>query len=159
MFLLALEIEFKRVLYLHDEGYDTDANYDLPQPLKKTIHIYVGTAVAKTSFDPTGYQEAGMPSLMSTPRGRPAEPLLHWMACKHLNFGNPHIPEVDHNDKKKGIISLQHPRMTWYGLRNLYWKGIYAYTWLWEDQRLVTLCKYSPTTGTCIQTYNHNADA
>ena len=29
-----MEIEFKRRLYLHDEGYDTDVNYDLPKPLK-----------------------------------------------------------------------------------------------------------------------------
>ena len=35
MFMLALETEFERALYLHDEGYGIDDNYDLPQPLKK----------------------------------------------------------------------------------------------------------------------------
>ena len=54
-FLLALEIKLKRGLYHIDEGYDTDANYHLPQPLKKTANIYVVTAAAKTSFGSTGY--------------------------------------------------------------------------------------------------------
>ena len=32
--MLALEIEFENGIYLHDEGYNTYINYDLPQLLK-----------------------------------------------------------------------------------------------------------------------------
>ena len=53
-FLFALEFEFERGLYLHDKGYDNDANYDLPQPLKRSTHIYAVTADNETSFDPMG---------------------------------------------------------------------------------------------------------
>ena len=35
--LLAFEIKFERGLYLHDEGYDIDANYNLPQHLKRRL--------------------------------------------------------------------------------------------------------------------------
>ena len=76
IFLLAWEIKFKRGLHLHDECYNTDTNYDLPQPLKKTTHIYAVTTAAKTSFNHKGYQKSEMP-LTSILNGWPAEPLLH----------------------------------------------------------------------------------
>ena len=102
MFLLPLEIKFKRGLYLHDEGYDTDANFNLPQPLKKTTHIcVVAAAAAQTSFGLMGYQESGMHTLTSTPKGRPAEPTLHQMACRCLNFSDPPPLAVDPNDDEE----------------------------------------------------------
>ena len=73
-FLLTLEIEFERGLYLHDKGYDTDTNYDLSQPLKRTTDIYVVTAVTENSFYPMGPQESGMYALMSTTKGGPWNP-------------------------------------------------------------------------------------
>ena len=77
IFLMALEIKLERGLYLHDEGYDTESNYNLPQSLKKTTHIYVVTAAAKMFFNSMGYQEFRMHALMSTPKGRSAKPLLN----------------------------------------------------------------------------------
>ena len=53
-FLLALKVEFEKVLHLHNESYDTDVNYNLPQPFKKTACIYVVASVAETSFGPMG---------------------------------------------------------------------------------------------------------
>ena len=38
--MLALEFEFEMEIYLHDGGYDTNANYYLPQPLNESTHIY-----------------------------------------------------------------------------------------------------------------------
>ena len=58
-------------MYLHDEGYDTDANYNLPQPIKRSTHIYVVTAEDETSFDPMGTQESKMqPSHLSQMGGQ-----------------------------------------------------------------------------------------
>ena len=107
MFLLPLEIKFKRELYLHDEGYDTDANYDSPQPFKMTTHIYVVRATAETAFQTTVY-------LSSTPKGRPAEPTLHWMAHRHLKFGDPPPPAVDPNNNLEEENSYSTPG--WIGL-------------------------------------------
>ena len=74
MFLLALEIEFEKGLYLHNAGYDTDVNYDLPQPLKKSAHMYVVTSVAETSFNPMGYQGSTVSIFPSALKGRSMEP-------------------------------------------------------------------------------------
>ena len=53
MFLEALEIKFERGLYLHDEGYDNDANYDLPQsPQASKLWWLILPAV-----DPDDYKE------------------------------------------------------------------------------------------------------
>ena len=100
-FLLAFEIMFERGLYLHNEGYDTDVDYDLPQPLKKTDYIYVVTSTAETSFDPMGYQRSAIPAFMSTPIGRPAEPLLLQMVHRHLNFDDSPPPAVVPDDDKE----------------------------------------------------------
>ena len=61
--MLVLEIKFERALYLYDEGYDTDANYDLPQPLNKFNHIYAVPSAAEASFNPMGYQGSTIPTL------------------------------------------------------------------------------------------------
>ena len=97
-FLLALEIIFKRGLYLNDEGYDPETNYYLLQPLKRTTHIYLSTAVAKTSFDLIGLWESGMHAFTSTPKGRPSELLLQQMTYRCLSFGDAPPPAVDPND-------------------------------------------------------------
>ena len=116
-FLLVLEIEFKRELHLHHEGYDTDANYNLPQPLKKTNCIYTVTTAVKTSFRWPGDV---------------------WTLVIHLH------PQWTPMMMKRKSISLQHPWTTRYGLRNLYQKRIYTYIWPQEDQRLIILPKYPP---------------
>ena len=67
MFMLALEIKFERVPYLHDEGYKTSDDYDLCQPLNKSTHIYAVPSVAAASFNPTDYQTPMIPTPMSTP--------------------------------------------------------------------------------------------
>ena len=59
------------------KAYETDVNYELSQSLKKTTHIYVVKSVAKTSFNPMGYQGSAIPTFSPIPTGRPAEPLLH----------------------------------------------------------------------------------
>ena len=66
--MLALEIKFERTLYLHDEGYKTGDDYDLPQPLNKFTCIYSVPSVAEASFNHMGYQGSTMPTSPSTPK-------------------------------------------------------------------------------------------
>ena len=110
MFLLAMETEFRRGLYLHDADYDTDANHDLPQLLKRTTQIYAVTAVAKTFLDPMGPHGSGMHTLMSTPKGRPAKPLLQWMMHRHLSFGDAPPPVIGSISQQDLHKELEHIR-------------------------------------------------
>ena len=98
MFLLALAIDSERGLYLHDEGYVTDANYDLSQPLMRIIHIYTVTAVDETTFNLMGPQESKMHTLMSTPKGRLENPPLQLMTCRCLSFSDAPPSIVNPND-------------------------------------------------------------
>ena len=59
-FIVALEIEFKLALHLQDEGYATDNNYDLPQPLQTTACVYVVTSTTKAS--PHGIYSTNLPN-------------------------------------------------------------------------------------------------
>ena len=93
--------QIERGLYLRDEGYDTDTNYHLPQPQKRTTHIHAVTAMAQTSFDLMGPQESKMLALTSTPKGRPVESSLLQMTCRHLSFSNEPPPVVDPNDEEE----------------------------------------------------------
>ena len=140
--MLALEIEFEKGLYLHDEGYDTVVNSDLLQPLKKSTHIYTVPLVAETSFDPMSYQISIIPTFLSTPKGRPVEPWLHWVVSRLLKFNDLPLPAVDSNNN----IEEDFPTAP---LDDSVWSEepkpeICAFTWLWENQRLVTLSKYPP---------------
>ena len=77
MFMLALEIKLEGALYLHNEGYKTDDDYGLPQPLNKPTHINKGPSVAEASFDSVGYQGSTIPASPSTLKRRPADSPLH----------------------------------------------------------------------------------
>ena len=88
---------------LYNKDYDTDANHDLPQPLKRNTCAYEVTTVEETSFDPTGLQESEMHSLTSTQKGRPAESLLQQTTCRHLSFSDapPHVVGPYDNDEEE----------------------------------------------------------
>ena len=101
--LLSLEIEFERGLYLHGEGYNTDPNYDLPQLLQRTTHIYVVPSTTKASFDPLSSQRGTASILLSTPTGRVAGSPFYKTAQKCLNFNNMPLPimECDNVDEEE----------------------------------------------------------
>ena len=78
MFMLALKIDFERALYPNDEGYETDDDYDLPQPLNKPTNIYAVQSVATPYFNYTDYQKPTISTSLTTPKERPGESQLHW---------------------------------------------------------------------------------
>ena len=159
-FQLALEIEFKRELHLQNEGNDTDANYDLPQPLKKTAYIYVVTAVVETSFDPIGYHGFGYhgstkPAFTSTLTGRPAEPTLHQMVHRGLSHDDLPSPVVDSNDDEEEEDFPTAPCDDWvWSVEPIPERDLCIHM-AQRKPETSFLPKYHPTTGTCIQVINH----
>ena len=55
--MTALDLEFKRALHFHDEGYENNNDYGLPGPVMRPVHIYF-VSTTKTSFKPTDYKGA-----------------------------------------------------------------------------------------------------
>ena len=98
-FILALEINFERALYLHDEGYKTGDDYDLPHPLRKSTHIYVEPSVVIASLNPMDYQNQWYPPLCQTPKQRPEESPLHW---GWLNLNKSPLSALDSDDYVEG---------------------------------------------------------
>ena len=79
--MVALEIEFEKALYLSDEGYKTDDEYDLPWPLNKSSLIHAVPSVATAYFNTTDYQKPMILTPPSIPRQTPVESPLHWVVC------------------------------------------------------------------------------
>ena len=102
MFLLALETEFERAMYLRDEGYDIDANYNLPQAKQENyLCLCSYSSGMKLPLIPWGPQESKMHPLTSAPKGRPIEPPLQQMTHRCLSFRHAPPPVVDHDDEEE----------------------------------------------------------
>ena len=65
--MTALVLEFERALHFHDEGYDSDNDYDLSGPFKRPVCIYL-VSITEASLNPMDYKEAQGPTSPSTPR-------------------------------------------------------------------------------------------
>ena len=66
--MTALDLEFERALHYHNEGYDSDNDYDLPGPCMRPVCIYL-VSVHEAAFNPTDYKEAQDATSPSVPRG------------------------------------------------------------------------------------------
>ena len=55
--LTALELEFKRALYYHNEGNDCDNDYDLPYSFMAPVSVYL-VSTTEGSLNTTDYKEA-----------------------------------------------------------------------------------------------------
>ena len=55
--LTALDLELERVLYYHDEGYDSNDESGLPGLFMRPVHVYLVSTI-EASFNPTDYKEA-----------------------------------------------------------------------------------------------------
>ena len=65
--MTALDLDFKRDLHDHDEGYDSDNDYGLLGPVKRLVCIYL-VSTTEASFNPTDYKGAQFPTSPFTPR-------------------------------------------------------------------------------------------
>ena len=65
--MTALDLEFERALYYHDEGYDSDNGYGMPGLFMRHVHIYL-FSMTEASLNPADYKGDQGPSSPSTPR-------------------------------------------------------------------------------------------
>ena len=65
--MTALDLEFERALHYHDEGYDSDNDYGLPDRFMRPVCNYL-VSVTEASLNPTGYKDAHISISPSTPR-------------------------------------------------------------------------------------------
>ena len=98
-YLLALEVEFKLALHLHNEGYDTDNIYDLPPMFKRTAHIHVVTSKNEGSFKPSDSQGGAVSIPLSTSTGRTAGSPFYRSAWKHID--DMPLPIMECNDEEE----------------------------------------------------------
>ena len=62
--MTSLDLEFKRSLHYHDEGYESDNDYELPGQVMKPVHVY-SVSTTDVSFSPQTTREYNVPSLPS----------------------------------------------------------------------------------------------
>ena len=55
--MAALDLEFEKALYYHDEGYESDNDYGLPVKVMRPVHIY-SVSTTEGPFNLANYEEA-----------------------------------------------------------------------------------------------------
>ena len=58
------DLEFERALHYHDEGYDSDNDYDLPGPFVRPVHIHL-VSMTEASLNPVDCKGQKVPPLHS----------------------------------------------------------------------------------------------
>ena len=78
--ITALNLEFERALHYNDEGYDSDNDYDLPNPFMRPVCIYL-VSLTEPSLNPTNYKGTQGPTSPFTPRQPRDELPFHQTVC------------------------------------------------------------------------------
>ena len=97
--MTALDLEFKRALHYHDEGYDSDNDYRLPGQVMRPVHVYL-VSTTKVSFNPADYKDAQFPTSPFMPRWPRDELPFHQGVHHCLTFDETPPPEVDSDDEE-----------------------------------------------------------
>ena len=63
----SIRLEFERALHYHDEGCDSDNDYDVPGPSMRPVCIHL-VSLTEASLNPTDYKETQGSTSPSTPR-------------------------------------------------------------------------------------------
>ena len=96
--MAALDVEFKWALHYHDEEYETDNDYGLPDPVMRPVHIYL-VSTTEASFNPVDYKGAQCPISSFTPRWPRDELPFCQGVCWWLTFDETPLPEMDSHDE------------------------------------------------------------
>ena len=64
--MTALDLEFEKAMYYHDEEYESDNDYGLPPQVMRPIHIY-SVFTTEAAFDPAGFTTTSAQSHPSLP--------------------------------------------------------------------------------------------
>ena len=65
--MTALDLEFEKAMYYHNEGYESDNDYGLPSWVMMPIHVYL-VFTTEASFDPAKFTTTQQPISPFTPR-------------------------------------------------------------------------------------------
>ena len=142
MFMLVLEIGFERALYLYDECYKSSDDYDLPQPLNKSMQIYTVPSAAHSFLQAQRLPEVNDSHLSINPKMKTSGVPLHWPVSRWLNLNNLPPSAADSNDDIEENFPT-HPLMTQFDLKNLYLTETCASIFLQTNQKQVTHPKCS----------------
>ena len=113
--MTALDLEFERALHYHEEGYESDNDYELPSQVMRPLHVY-SVSTTEASFNPADYKVAHCPISPFTPMPSRDELPFCQRVCWCLTFD-----ETPHQKWTLTMnISLQLTLMTQHGLRSLY---------------------------------------
>ena len=89
--MTALDLEFKKALHSHDEGYESDNDYGLPVQVMRHVHIY-SVSTTTVSFNPAAYKEAQHSISSFIPRQPRNDLHFHEVVCQHLTFDETPLP-------------------------------------------------------------------
>ena len=97
--MTALDLEFERALYYHDEGYKSDNDYGLPTQVMRPVCMH-SVSTIDASFNPTDCKDAHCPISPFTAR-LPRDKLpFHQGVCWCLTSDETTPPEVDYSDEE-----------------------------------------------------------
>ena len=65
--MTALDLEFKKAMHYHNEGYDSDNNYALTYQVMRSVHIY-SVCTTEAFFNMAQYKETHHTTSPFTPR-------------------------------------------------------------------------------------------
>ena len=131
--MTALDLEFKRALHYHDEGYESDNDYGLRCLLVFSFFSVYSVSTMEASFNLLTTREHNVPSFPSHP-GDPG------MSCLSVKESADAQPLMIHPCQKwtpmMRNISLQLTLMTQYGPRSLYPIAQHTYAFIkYSDQQ------------------------
>ena len=98
--MIAGDFEFERALHYHNEGYDSDNDYDLSSPFMRPVHIYL-VLMTEASLNPMDYRWAQSHTFPSTAR-QPRDGLpLYQVVGQQFTFCETPTSVMDSDDDEE----------------------------------------------------------
>ena len=97
--MTALDLELRRALHYHEEGYENDNNYGIPGQVMRPMNVY-WVSTTEASFNSTDYRGAQCPISPFTQRWSRDELPFHQEVCRCLTFEETPPSEVDSGNKE-----------------------------------------------------------
>ena len=94
-----LDLEFKRALHYHNEGYESDNDYWLPTQVMRPVYVY-SISTTEASLNPADYKGTQCPMSAFTPRWPRDELPFCQGVCWCLTYHETPTPEVDSDDEE-----------------------------------------------------------
>ena len=111
--MTTLDLEFKRALHYHDEGYKSNNDYGIPPQITRHIHMY-SVFTTEASFNPADFTTAQCPISPLTPRLSRSPPFQEWVCqCLNIKEISPPMPETDSEDNEEHLPTADLDDLVW----------------------------------------------